>query len=455
MADPDLRRQVPRTDAVLGDPLLAGVLERLGREVVKDAVRAAQDEVRRGALAPESVAAVVADRLAASTLTEVLNATGVVLHTNLGRAPLAAEAVAAVAAAAGYCDVEFDLGTGQRSRRGRGALAALAAAVPAAQDVMVVNNGAAALLLAVTTLAAGREVLVSRGELIEIGDGFRLPDLVQAAGVRIREVGTTNRTYLEDYAAALRDPAADVAAVVKLHPSNFAMAGFVADVPVDRLATLGLPVVVDTGSGLLRPDPLLPDEPDAATVLAAGADVVTTSGDKLLGGPQAGLLLGTAAAIGSMRRHPMARALRVDKLTLAALEATLRLRTTPTRDALHADPQELRRRAARLAERVAAALPGAIPVDVVPSDGAVGGGGAPLQPLPGWAVALPAGLAAALRAGRPPVAGRILDGRLLLDLRAVAPADDERLASAVVAALTLAPAGGQPAAAATGRSACT
>ena len=426
----DLRRRVPATDSVLADPLLAQALERLDREVVKAAIRDAQQQVRSGALAPEAVAGVVAATVRPASVRSVLNATGVVLHTNLGRAPLAPEAVAAIESAAGYCDVEFDLSDGSRARRGRGALAALAAAVPAAEDVLVVNNGAAALLLAVTTLAAGREVLVSRGELIEIGDGFRLPDLIQSAGVGIREVGTTNRTYLRDYTAALdADVDGRIAAIVKLHPSNFALGGFVASTSVAELSGLAVPLIVDTGSGLLRPDPLLPDEPDATTVLREGGHVVTTSGDKLLGGPQAGLLLGSADLLGRMRRHPMARALRVDKITLAAFEASLRVRTTPTYTALHAEPQLLRQRA----ERIAAVL--GEPAEVVASAGAVGGGGAPLQPLPGWAVAVPPELARPLRTGEPSVVGRVEDGRLLLDLRAVPDEADETLAAIVKAAL--------------------
>jgi L-seryl-tRNA(Ser) seleniumtransferase len=435
VADP--RRRVPSTDSVLADPLLGEALDRLDREVVKAAIRDAQQQVRNEALPPEAVAGVVAATLRPASVRSVLNATGVVLHTNLGRAPLAPEAVAAIEAAAGYCDVEFDLSDGSRARRGRGALAALAAAVPAAQDVLVVNNGAAALLLAVTTLAAGREVLVSRGELIEIGDNFRLPDLVQSAGVRIREVGTTNRTYLRDYTAALEaDVDGRIGAILKLHPSNFVMGGFVASAEVGELAGLGRPLIVDTGSGLLRPDPALPGEPDVTTVLRAGADVVTTSGDKLLGGPQAGLLLGSADLLGRMRRHPMARALRVDKITLAALEASLRVRTTPTYAALHADSDELRRRAQRIADLLGA------PAEVVASSGAVGGGGAPMQPLPGWAVAMPAELAPPLRTGEPSVVGRVEDGRLLLDVRAVPVEADDTLVAAVRVVLA-------------GRSSCT
>ena len=275
----------------------------------------------------------------AASTRPVINATGVVLHTNLGRAPLSAAAVEALVDAAGATDVEFDLATGARARRGRGALAALAAAVPAAEAVHVVNNGAAALVLATTALAAGREVVISRGELVEIGDGFRLTDLIESTGARLREVGTTNRTNLADYADAVGP---QTGCILKVHPSNFRVEGFTSSVDVGALAGLGVPVVADLGSGLLAREPLLPDEPDADTALRAGADLVTGSGDKLLGGPQAGLLLGRTAVVERLRRHPLARALRVDKLTLAALEATLRGPRTPTWTALHADPDVLR-----------------------------------------------------------------------------------------------------------------
>ena len=319
--------------------------------------------------------------------------------------------------------MEFDVADGSRARRGRGTLAALRAAVPDAEDVLVVNNGAAALVLATTALAAGREVVVSRGEMVEIGDGFRLPDLIASTGARLREVGTTNRTHLRDYADAVGP---DTGCVLKVHPSNFRVEGFTSSVGVAELAGLGVPVVADTGSGLLAPDPLLPDEPDAASALRAGAAVVTASGDKLLGGPQAGLVLGRADVVERLRRHPLARALRVDKLTLAALEATLRGPVTPTWTALLADPDVLRARCEAVADQVGGA--------VVPSDGAVGGGGAPGQALPGWAVALPAAYAAALRAGDPCVVGRVERDRCLLDLRCVAPEDDARLVAAVTAA---------------------
>lgn len=422
----DPRRALPSVDVVLGDPRLESAVLRLGSGLVKTVVTAALAEARSGRVPATGVVDRVQSLLPrrASSLRPVINATGVVLHTNLGRAPLSAAAIDAMVASAGFVDVEFDLTEGIRARRGRGTLAALSAAVPAAEQVLVVNNGAAALLLAVTALAAGREVIVSRGEMVEIGDNFRLPDLMTSTGARIREVGTTNRTVLADYAAAIGP---ETGCVVKIHPSNFVVSGFTSTVGIAQLATLAVPLIVDIGSGLLAPDRFLPVEPDAATSLAAGADVVTCSADKLLGGPQAGLIFSSAELGERMRRSPLARALRCDKLTLAALEATLRNPTTPTSVALHADPGALRQRCERMA-----AILGA---QAVPSEGAVGGGGAPGVVLPGWAVALPTDLAVALRTGDPAVVGYLSDGRLLLDLRCVPEIDDVRVAEAVQRAL--------------------
>ena len=426
MTDP--RRRVPRTDVLLADPRLAEAERVLGRGLVKSVVAHAQERARAGEIEPEHVAddAVAALPSSASSLRPVINATGVVVHTNLGRAPLSRAAVDAVVTASGATDVEFDLETGRRARRGRGALAALATAVPTAGAVHVVNNNAAALLLAAMTLAPGKEIMVSRGELIEIGDGFRLPDLMQSTGSRFREVGTTNRTHLRDYADAVGP---DTGFVLKVHPSNYHVSGFTSAVSVPELAELDVPLVADIGSGLLTPHPLLPDEPDATTMLRDGADLVTASGDKLLGGPQAGLLFGAAELIERLRRHPAARALRVDKLTLAALEATLVGPSPPVAQALEADVNELRARASRLADR----LPGAEAVDCV---AAVGGGGAPDVELPSAAVSLPESCAAPLRVGTPSVVGRIENGRCLLDLRTVAPEDDERLVEAVLACMS-------------------
>ncbi|WP_433790631.1 L-seryl-tRNA(Sec) selenium transferase [Actinoplanes sp. CA-252034] len=427
-ADP--RRRVPRTDEVLNDPRLIAAAGRLGRAPVKAAVIAAQQLARAGDLDPAAVADTALATLPATPggLLPVLNATGTVLHTNLGRAALSAAAIEAVTAASGHTDVELDLATGRRARRGRATLTALAAAVPAAGAVHVVNNGAAALVLAATALAAGREIIVSRGEMVEIGDGFRLPDLLESTGARLREVGATNRTSAADYAAAV-GPATGF--ILKVHPSNFVMRGFTSAAGIGELTGLGVPVVADIGSGLLAPDPLLPDEPDAAGALRAGAALVVASGDKLLGGPQAGLLLGEAALIERLRRHPLARALRVGKLTLAALHATLEGPATPTRRALHADPDVLRDRTTRLCERVAAA---GVDATVTPSAAVVGGGGAPGLELPSWALSLPERYAAALRTGRPPVAGRVEKGRLLLDLRCVPAVADDTVHAAILAA---------------------
>jgi L-seryl-tRNA(Ser) seleniumtransferase len=417
----DVRRAVPRTDAVLADPRLVAATARLGRATVKAAVVEAQAQARSGAVPAGAVPdlAVALLPAASTTLRPVLNCTGVVLHTNLGRAPLSAAAVDAMARASGYTDIEYDVTAGRRAARGRGALEALAAAVPAAEQVLVVNNGAAALVLATTALAAGRQVLVSRGEMVEIGDGFRLPDLIASTGARLHEVGTTNRTRLQDYRDAVGP---QTGCVLKVHPSNFRVEGFTAAVGVAELAGLGVPVVADVGSGLLAPDPLLPDEPDVRTALEQGATVVTCSGDKLLGGPQAGLVLGTAAALATLRRHPLYRAFRCDKTTLAALEATLRGPEVPVWQALRAGG--LRERAVALAEAVGG--------KVVPSPGAVGGGGAPGLVLPGWAVAVPEELADALRCGDPCVVARVADGLCLLDLRCVPAADDVRVRDAVL-----------------------
>jgi L-seryl-tRNA(Ser) seleniumtransferase len=423
----DARRRVPRTDAMLADSRLADAQARLGRSLVLDAVRRAQQQVRDGQIGPaEAVAAAVAalPPLAAA-LAPVLNATGVLVHTNLGRSPLSAAARAAVAAAAGHTDLEFDLATGRRGTRGAAMLAALARAVPGAQAVHVVNNNAAALVLAATALAAGKDIVVSRGELIEIGDGFRLAELLASTGAAVREVGSTNRTTLADYAAAIGPR---TGFVLKVHPSNYVIEGFTASVGVDELAELGVSVVADLGSGLLAPHPALPAEPDAATWLAAGAALVTGSADKLLGGPQAGLLLGRADLVERLARHPLARALRVDKLTVAALEATLAGPVPPVPRALAADPADRTIRAERIAGRLAAA---GIDAACVPTQGAVGGGGAPGVRLASAAVSLPERLAVRLRTGRPAVVGRIADGRLLLDLLAVDPDDDAALEQAV------------------------
>jgi len=421
--------RVPRTDLLLSDPRLVRAETRLGRALVKAAVGRAQERARRGEIPPEEVADAAVAELprSAASFTPVINATGVLVHTNLGRAPLSAAAVAAMTAAAGNCDLEFDLATGTRGSRGAGALAALRAAVPGAGAAGVVNNNAAALVLAATVLAAGREIVISRGELIEIGDRFRLPDLLTSTGAALREVGTTNRTTAADYAGAVGER---TGFILKVHPSNYLITGFTAAAGVAELTGFGVPVVADIGSGLLAPHPLLPDEPDATSALRAGAALVTASCDKLLGGPQGGLLLGDADLVRALLRHPLARALRVDKLTLAALEATLAGPSSPVARALAADPASIRDRAERLVARLAAFSDD---VHVADACSAVGGGGAPGVTLPSAAISLPAALAAPLRTGQRPVVGRVERGRLLLDLRSVGPDEDEALAAAVAA----------------------
>lgn len=424
----DPRRRIPRTDDLLRLPAVVAARDVLSAPVIRSHIQAVQEAARSGDVAPEDVAEELATRLnqaQAISLTPVINATGVIIHTNIGRAPLSHAATAALTRAAGYVDVEMDLATGLRSGdRGAGAIRALLAACPGAEDALVVNNGAAALLLATTALAEGGEVIISRGELIEIGAGFRLPELIETTDVDLREVGATNRTHVADYVRAITPR---TRALLKVHPSNFRMEGFTAEATVTELRAVAdehsLPLIVDLGSGLLTHDSALPEEPDVSTQLAEGADVVIASGDKLLGGPQAGILLGTAAVMARLKKHPLARALRIDKLRLAALEATVNARETPVHQALHLDPDTLRARTTALADEVGGT--------VVEHDGRVGGGGAPGFPLPGWAVELPAELAQRLRTGDPVVLPRVHQGVCLIDLRCVPATLDREVAAAI------------------------
>jgi L-seryl-tRNA(Ser) seleniumtransferase len=381
------------------------------------------------------------------SLRPVINATGVVLHTNLGRAPLAAAAREAMArAATGYDNLEMDLETGRRGSR-YVHCAALLAELAGASAALVVNNAAAALVLALDTVARGRGVAVSRGELIEIGGGFRIPEILGRSGASLVEVGSTNRTRASDYEEAVA--AAGVAAILKVHRSNFRMSGFTEEASLTELARLcrgnGLPLLYDLGSGLFA-DPAalgLPPEPRPPEALAAGADLVVASGDKLLGGPQAGLVMGREDLVAAMRSNPLCRALRLDKVTLAGLEATLRLYRDPARALveiptlrmLAAPAAALRGRAEALRARLAAA--GVQACGAEPCSGAVGGGTYPEVELSSWAVVIGGEaetLAAALRAGVPPVVGRIEDGRVLLDVRTVDPAEEEELVRCVHAA---------------------
>lgn len=427
MTDP--RRFIPKMDEILQYPAVRTARERSAPHKVRAIIDAVLADVRSGLLAPSQIEEELAARLDAVqpySLRHVINATGVIIHTNLGRAPLPPAAVNALVAAAGYTDVEMDLDSGLRSRdRGRAAVDAVLAACPGAEDALIVNNGASALLLATAALAPGKEVIISRGELIEIGAGFRLPELIESTATRLREVGATNRTHLADYERAMGE---DTGAILKVHPSNFLISGFTSSVSVAELRALtDLPLIVDIGSGLLRPDGALPAEPSASEALRDGADIVLFSGDKLLGGPQAGVLVGTKAAITACKKHPLARAVRIDKLRLNALEASLSTASNAVQDALHIDPQRHRERT----EKVAAAVGG----EVVERAGRVGGGGAPEVPLPGWAVALPEELARPLRLGQPPVVARVNQGRCLVDLRCVPEAQDAELIAAIQAVM--------------------
>ncbi len=453
-------RALPAVDelarAVLREPP-AGVLTRV--DVVGQPQRGSERAAGRGPTEAEAVAAaraVLAARRAElldggegdadlvaralahlrPSLRRVLNGTGVVLHTNLGRAPLAPEAADAVRAAAlGYVNLELDLVTGRRGSRD-GHVRALLTELTGAEDALVVNNGAAAALLAAAALAGpGGRIIVSRGQLVEIGGGFRVPDVVAQAGARLVEVGTTNRTRLSDYEDALR--AAPGAVVMRVHPSNFRTVGFVEELAIEALCGLGAPVIDDVGSGVLRADEaVFAGEPPVDRSVAAGAALTCFSADKLLGGPQAGLLVGTAAAVAACRRHPLARAFRVGRLPLAALEATLALLRDPDRALealpvlamLTAGPEVLRARAERLA--------GACGGTVVEAVARAGGGSLPLLELPGPVVALagdPEPLAARLRAGDPPLLARIADGQVLVDPRTLAD-DEVPLAAAAIRA---------------------
>jgi len=457
----DPRRQIPSVDRLLESAPFQGLQERYPRDRVVARLRLEVDRVRRlvaEAGGPEEVgdptpyARAVEEALSADeipSLRPVVNATGVVLHTNLGRAPLAAAAIdAMVRVAAGYSNLEYDLPSGARGSRYQHCVDLLRE-LTGAESALVLNNNAAALVLALDTVARDRRVLVSRGELVEIGGSFRIPDILERSGARLREVGSTNRTRISDYRDAI-DP--DVAAILKVHRSNFRITGFAEEASLDELAVLalerGIPLLHDLGSGLLiDPGRLgLPHEPRPGESLAAGADAVAFSGDKLLGGPQAGLIVGRDALVSRMRRNPLCRAMRVDKVTLAGLEATLRLyrdperalREVPTLALLSAPIEGLEARARLLSDRLSARGASA---EAAPGVSVVGGGTYPDAEIPSWTVRVTAAstgaeeLSRRLRLGDPPVVGRVEDGRLVLDLRTVLPAEDETLARALGAAL--------------------
>ena len=451
-ADP--RRRLPSVDRVLAMPALQRLVELYGRGLVTVQVRRELEALRRlaaGGEAPGPALEALSERVRAAVeeavgppLRRVLNATGILLHTNLGRAPLPGAVAASLPPLLdAYCDLELDLASGRRGERNR-RCERLLGLLTGAEAALVANNNAAALVLALAALAAGREVIVSRGELVEIGGSFRIPEILTAAGARLVEVGTTNRTRLDDYRRAIGP---DTALLLKVHPSNYRIVGFAESVPAAALAGLAgeraLPLLVDEGAGLLRPAQLPQGAPPALRahesheeLLAAGASLVCGSGDKLLGGPQAGLLLGRADLVERCRRHPLYRALRPSRIAYAALEGVLRRQLAGEPGALEAlwpEPAAHERRVRGVADRLGG--------EVLIAEAFVGGGAAPETPIPGPAVGLPGDerLLRRLRLAEPAVVGYVREGRLVLDLRTVAPEDDAALVAAVRAALDAAP----------------
>jgi L-seryl-tRNA(Ser) seleniumtransferase len=460
-------RQIPSVDEILMSVRTQDLLQRQPRWAVVEAVREILAECRKRALADDrtpdvlnglvdaeaiqTAVAEVTGRKARSSLRPVINASGVVLHTNLGRAPLAASALAAIEAAArGYSNLEMDLATGNRGSR-QVHVERLLCALTGAEAAFVVNNNAAAVFLGVNTLAQDREVIISRGELVEIGDSFRIPDVMTRAGGRLREVGTTNRTHLADYERAI---GTETALILKVHRSNFQVLGFTADVDAATLVSLGrqrgLPVMEDLGSGALLDLSSfgLRREPLAADAIRAGVDVVCFSGDKLLGGPQAGILVGRREILARLRRNPLARTVRIDKLCLAGLEATLRLardpdrakRETPILRMLGLSAEAIGTRAEVMAASLRSAVPG-IRCQVEDGMSEVGGGALPLQSVPTRVLAVQpergnaGGAEARLRNGDPPVLVRVQEDRIVLDLRTVTPDEEPELLAALATAL--------------------
>jgi L-seryl-tRNA(Ser) seleniumtransferase len=461
-ADPNPFRALPSVNEVVDSPRLARWMHELPRTLLVSAARDELADCRREMTRTNGQAEItlagLVDRIAARlerarrpALDEVINATGILIHTGLGRAPLSAGALRAIErAAGGYTALELDLATGGRGQR-VDAVRRQLCALTGAESATVVNNNAAALLITLGTIAAGRQVIVSRGELIEIGGSFRLPDVMAASGARLREVGTTNKTRIADYAGAVTQ---ETAALLKVHPSNYRVVGFTNSVSVQELAALGekhdLPVIHDIGSGALfdLADVGLGDEPVARDSIDAGADLVLFSGDKLLGGPQAGVIVGRRHLVERIERNPLMRALRVDKLTLSALAATLSALAHPDKAAselplwsmIAAPVEQLRRRAEQIARDVESRAAG-VRAKVLATTAYVGGGSLPEQGLESAAVAVHGGqvsdqeLADRLRSATPAVVGRLQNGCFMVDLRAVFPRQDETLTDALVAAL--------------------
>jgi L-seryl-tRNA(Ser) seleniumtransferase len=455
----DRRRSLPAVGTLLELDGVRRLLANAPRDLVTDVVRAVIEDARRGsAPAPPAdderawvgaIESALADRQR-STLRRVINATGVVLHTNLGRAPLANAALDAIRVVAqGFSTLEYDVATGARGSR-HAHCTALLTELTGAEDALVVNNCAAALVLALNTFSDGRDAIISRGELVEIGGSFRVPDIMAKSGAHLVEVGTTNRTHADDYRRAL---SSRTGALVSVHRSNFTLEGFVASVPVRELVPIAaesnVPLLHDFGSGLLLDlSPWgLTGEPSARDAVRAGASLVMMSGDKLLGGPQSGIIAGKAAHIAALRRNPLARALRVDKLTLAALEATLALYRDPARAVtaipalamLTAPVMTLEARASSLVAMLSANGVPARVARVLRTEATVGGGAFPGARIPSAAIALdvpsPEQLEARLRGGMVPVIARVADGRVVLDLRSVSPDLDDELGALITRAL--------------------
>jgi len=452
-------RDIPPTNEILEDPRIVDLMLRRAREIVLQALRvelaACRETLRADAGATfdrDGLIREVVDRIeaeAAAHWRNVINATGIVLHTNLGRAPLMEGAAQAAAAAGrGYLNLEIDLATGERSSR-QAPIRRLLTQLTGAESATVVNNGAAATVIVLKALAAGREVIVSRGQMIEIGGSFRIPEIMAASGAILREVGTTNITRIGDYERAIGP---NTALLMRIHPSNYRIRGFTESVSLGELVELGrkrnIPVVDDCGSGALLDLPIFRDEPIIPHSVSAGADVVICSGDKLLGGPQAGLIMGRRELIERIERDPLMRAFRLDKMTLAALEATLRFYLVPEQ-AIHDVPvlrmltvtaEELQQSAMQLAERLRA-IPQIGDVSVHAEEAFAGGGALPDSPLPSWVVSIKPersenAFAEKLRMGRPAVVALVRDGRVLFDVRTILPGQESDLINAVSALLT-------------------
>lgn len=454
-------RNIPSVTELLENPKLKPLVDRVSHNVVVDRVRSMLDDLREDVSKSSGDSGLpdiseLAERIAKRilegeqpSLRPAINATGILLHTGLGRAPLAEEAVEEMMAVArGYASVELDLESGKRSQR-IAAVEGLLKQITGAEAAVVCNNNAGATMLALAALASQQEVVVSRGQLIEIGGSYRLPDVMEACGAKLREVGTTNKTHPHDYENAIGE---ETAVLMRVHTSNFVVVGFSAEVGLEELVKIGrrndLPVIDDIGSGAMFPldEYGAAGEPVARESIAAGADLVLFSGDKLLGGPQCGIIVGRRQLIEKIAKHPMMRALRVDKITLAALAATLRLhrdpqkamQTIPLLQLLTTPIENLQNRAERLAPQLAACsgIESAEPVEDVAY---LGGGSVPTQQLKTWCVSVrpengnPERLAAALRAGTPAVVGRVQQDQLLLDLRSVPPREDQSLVEAVAA----------------------